>query len=520
MKRNEKLDSFNKWNSLANFGEKDENKELDVNVLGKEGYDESKQERLKRTSKFYSSVNNPESSAWLSSRNISKSKINEIGSSSIPHKRRPSKKRKNNSKRQRSKKRSVSRKNSFRKSTIEKMKNDSTIKSRSDWNFKKINNSKQNHLGSISVRNHLKKSKGLDSPTNDNIIEKLNLKTTSKGYLNLNEKNRNWMGISKDSSKTSMMKTQLINSLDRKSINHNMKMSIFSVTQKVIEQSYPPKSPEGMGTSLFSFLLDHKGRSSSKQQERGYLLIDKKSRINPSYKKDTNSKNSTVIAFWISGENLTDPSTLSQTLLKRIKNKLTAISSKNNYIWSRWIQKYWKGMNSRASRIKIDENFVIQKSHNKNNLLMNSKDKLHTEGNIENTEGKLVYLFTLARKDYIKNVWICWKSLRNENNLERHRRRSSNRSSKRRKEWNTLSKSKPTILSKLISEQNLATVYNEKVENNLKSKIKYSFGDANITGGDKENIPTNIILSYTKLKKDCSKEILKDNSNTKGSFQI
>lgn len=61
-------------------------------------------------------------------------------------------------------------------------------------------------------------------------------------------------------------------------------------------------------------------------------------------------------------------------------------------------------MNSRASRIKIDENFVIQKSHNKNNLLMNSKDKLHTEGNIENTEGKLVYLFTLARKDYIKNV--------------------------------------------------------------------------------------------------------------------
>ena len=115
-----------------------------------------------------------------------------------------------------------------------------------------------------------------------------------------------------------------IRSSERNSIIRNIKMDGFAIHQNMSEELNPEKTSSQLKTSLFVFLQKLEEKGFKDRLERGYLLIDRKGRLLPSYKSEIKNERSVVVAFWVSGEKYSDPSSLSQSLLKKVKSKLAA----------------------------------------------------------------------------------------------------------------------------------------------------------------------------------------------------
>lgn len=126
--------------------------------------------------------------------------------------------------------------------------------------------------------------------------------------------------------------TSNVRSSERNNAVRNIQMDGFWVHKNDQKEGYPPKIPSESKTSLFAFLQKLEGKGFKDRLERGYLLLDRKNRIIPSYKSELKNEQSSVIAFWISGSKYPNPTSLDKDLLRKVKFKLSLKMGKNSYL--------------------------------------------------------------------------------------------------------------------------------------------------------------------------------------------
>ena len=223
-------------------------------------------------------------------------------------------------------------------------------------------------------------------------------------------------------------------------MKNNQKVNIFQVQQNRAGEEELPKTSEVVGSSVFKFLHKNQNYEWSSKLARGYLIVDKKGKIIPVHNYDLSAEKYgyIVVALWISGPSVKEPTDISKGLMHKIRQRLTEVSSKNSYICKCWISSYWIMMNSRVLKLKMSD--IIPKNKNEAQTLdPEDQEKLWSNdqnGNSIDWKPKQpLYIFTLSGK-HNTNICSCWKSFnRKENDLEKKsRKRSSRRSSKSKKD--------------------------------------------------------------------------------------
>lgn len=197
-------------------------------------------------------------------------------------------------------------------------KKDSSLDSRNQ-SLSKRNKIKQNML--MNNRGSTSSAKGLSSPLVKTIAQSCadawrpeSLGATHQGSYPMRESS-----TYKTSEEIPHKK-----STERGSTVRNIKMSAFLVSKHPAGEGVPPVAKGQVKTSLFAFLQKLQEKGLNDRLERGYLLLDRKGRIIPNYKSEIKNQQSTVIAFWISGDNYPTPTSLGKNLLKKVKEKLLA----------------------------------------------------------------------------------------------------------------------------------------------------------------------------------------------------
>ncbi|CAI2372575.1 unnamed protein product [Moneuplotes crassus] len=305
--------------------------------------------------------------------------------------------------------------------------------------------------------------------------------------------------------------TSNLRSSERNSAIRNIQMDGFWVHKNDQKEGYPPKSPSESKTSLFAFLQKLEGKGFKDRLERGYLLLDRKNRIIPSYKSEIKNEQSSVIAFWISGSKYPNPNSLDKDLLKKVKFKLSLKIGKNSYLCALCVEKYCKLMNSRPERLHISDNCQIEAF---------SQEVSHSEeaNNRENSEitdspHKGIYIFTCMRRDFIKNVCAYCKTF-SEEPIPKVRKRSSSRRSRSRSKRDRKSSKRGHELRS--SKQALVSDQNTKCKDKSGMGRKTSFGQAVIKDhANKENIPSNMLRKQQKSSRNSAVYNKKSNSNGK-----
>lgn len=119
---------------------------------------------------------------------------------------------------------------------------------------------------------------------------------------------------------------------DREEGIRNIQMTAFWIRKNGSKGKSQGSAGAEPRTSLFTFLQKHERKEMKDRLERGYLLLDRKGRIIPSYKSEMKNEQTNVIAFWISGGKYSSPDTLSQDLLAKVKSKLTTKIATKRYL--------------------------------------------------------------------------------------------------------------------------------------------------------------------------------------------
>jgi hypothetical protein len=327
------------------------------------------------------------------------------------------------------------------------------------------------------------------------------------------------------------LRMESMKSPERNREYYSTKINMFWVYPNWSFEIYPIKSISLVGNPLSRSLMQIPSGENSIKLNYGFLSLDTKGRIVTFEKDDPNRQKSYMVGIWISGLNISEKEFSDPHLKKTDKEELKNSSWLHNYVWKSLIE------------FLLDTKFTERRSASKNKnvfLLMNFLrigKSIHpqlwefklcsAEGDNDNkwvvskfknasnstisSDTNLMFKPTQSETYSFKEFYNLWLPSKRQNNFENTRKRSSNRNSKTKKEDKSLWRSKPTILSKIIQEQNDEKHQSGRISNcdsTRNSKGMSTLDDSNKENVNMENVKS---LDLAQIKFNRSKVSQKGN---------